>query len=109
MTHRKIINNYFADVNNLADLLFKLVNSYKLLVGGADELNKIALSNKSDVKKALKRADKLGEIIDDLIKALDKTGRGCSEYCNLKSEVINEKLSYDYILKEIHEELKLNE
>lgn len=109
MTNRRVINNYFIDVNNLADLLLKLVNSYRLLVGGADELNKIALSSKSDVRKAIKRADELGDIIDDIVKTLDHIQDNYSEYCKLKSDIIKEKLQYDYILTEIDEELKLSE
>ena len=56
-----MIQNYYTDINNLADILTKLVSSYRLIIGGADELNKIALSKKSDVKDALKRADSLGD------------------------------------------------
>ncbi|WP_035292070.1 hypothetical protein [Clostridium sp. KNHs214] len=109
MSNRRIINNYFIDVNNLADLLVKLVNSYRLLVGGADELNKIALASKTDVRRAIKRADKLGDIIDELVKTLEETGENYSEYCKLKSDIIKDKLQYDYILTEIDEELKLSE
>ncbi|MEK6266008.1 MAG: hypothetical protein N2B06_14755, partial [Clostridium sp.] len=71
MSHRRVVQNHYNDINNLADMLSKLVNSYRLLIGGADELNKIALSKKSDVKDALKRADNLGDIIDEVIKVLD--------------------------------------
>ncbi|WP_102398870.1 hypothetical protein [Haloimpatiens massiliensis] len=109
MSNRRVINNYFIDVNNLADLLAKLVNSYRLLVGGADELNKIALASKSDVRRAIKRADKLGDIIDEIVKTLEETEENYSEYCRLKSDIIKDKLQYDYILTEIDEELKLSE
>ena len=57
MPHRKIIEEYCVDINNLADLLAKLVNSYRLLIGGAGELNTIALAHKKDVKDALKRVN----------------------------------------------------
>ena len=46
MGHRRVIETYYKDVNNLVFLLEKLVGSYRLLVGGADELNKIALAKK---------------------------------------------------------------
>lgn len=109
MGHRKVIENYYKDINNLADLLGKLVNSYRLLIGGADELNKIALSRKSDVRDALKRAENLGEIIDDLIKVLDHTSDNYKSYCHLKSEVIKEKMDIDIILNEIQEDLSFKE
>ncbi|MCY6958938.1 hypothetical protein [Clostridium brassicae] len=109
MGHRKVIESYYSDVNNLADLLGKLVNSYRLLVGGADELNKIALSKKGDVKDALKRADKLGDIIDKVIKDLDEASFYYGEYCNIKSSIIKEKIHVDSILKEINEELRFKE
>ncbi|WMJ80604.1 hypothetical protein RBU49_17655 [Clostridium sp. MB40-C1] len=109
MGHRKVIQSYYNDVNNLADLLGKLVNSYRLLVGGADELNKIALSRKSDVKDALKRADKLGDIIDKVIKDLDEASFYYGEYCSIKSNIMKEKIHVDNILTEIDEELKFKE
>lgn len=109
MGHRKVIETYYKDVNNLTDLLGKLVNSYRLLIGGADELNKIALSRKSDVRDALKRAENLGEIIDDIIKVLDDTSFNYAAYCQLKSDVIKEKMNIDHILTEIQEDLSFKE
>ncbi|WP_373897694.1 hypothetical protein ACER0A_011430 [Haloimpatiens sp. FM7315] len=109
MTHRKVVNNYYNDINNLADLLLKLVNSYRLLVGGADELNKIALASKKDVKKAINRAENLGDIIDDIVGTLDEIGFNYTDYCKLKAQVVKDKLHMQYILTEIDEELKLKE
>lgn len=109
MSHRKLIENYYVDINNLADLLGKLVNSYRLLIGGADELNKIALSKRSDVKEALKRADELGEVIDGIIEALNKASYGYLDYCAIKSEAIKGKMDLKHIHTEIDEELKLEE
>lgn len=107
MAHRRIIETYYRDVNNLADLLGKLVNSYRLLIGGANELNGIALASKSDIKDALKRADELGDIIDKIIKALDYSTDSCTCYCNLKTDIINSKMHIDYIETEIQEDIKL--
>lgn len=104
-----MIETYYVDINNLADLLSKLVNSYRLLIGGADELNKIALSNRSEVKEALKRADELGEVIDDVIKAIDKSSYGYLDYCVIKSEAIKGKMDLKHIHTELDEELKLEE
>ncbi|MCY6356826.1 hypothetical protein [Clostridium sp. ZS2-4] len=109
MGHRKVIETYYTDVNNLTDLLGKLVSSYRLLIGAADELNKIALSRKSDVRDALKRAEKLGETIDDLIKILDDASFNYGAYCQFKSDFIKEKMNVDHIVTEIQEELSFRE
>ncbi|MCM8711099.1 hypothetical protein M2651_08670 [Clostridium sp. SYSU_GA19001] len=106
MSHRKLIETYYIDINNLADLLFKLVNSYRTLIGGADELNKIALSKRKDVKKALKRADELGEVIDAIIEALEKVSYSYLDYCSIKSEIIKGKMDSQHIHCEIDDELK---
>jgi len=109
LAHRRVIQNYYNDINNLADILTKLVSSYRLLIGGADELNKIALSKKSEVKDALKRADSLGDIIDETIKVLDNASYSYMSYCTMKTEVMKCKLQVEYIETEIEEELKLRD
>jgi hypothetical protein len=109
LAHRRVIQNYYDDISNLADILTKLVSSYRLLIGGADELNKIALSKKSDVKDALKRADNLGDIIDETIKVLDNASYSYMSYCTMKTEVMKCKLQIEYIETEIDEELKLKD
>ena len=109
MAHRRVIQNYYNDINNLADILTKLVSSYRLLIGGADDLNKIALSKKSEVKDALKRADNLGDIIDETIKVLDNASYSYMSYCTMKTEVMKCKLQIGYIETEIEEELKLKD
>lgn len=106
---RKLIENYYTDLNNLTDLLGKLINSYRLLVGGADELNKIALAKKKEVKEALKRADDLGNIIDEVIEVLEKSSYGYLDYCQTKSELIKDKIASQHIQTEIDEELKFDE
>lgn len=109
MAHRRVIQNYYNDINNLAEILTKLVASYRALIGGAEELNKIALSKKSEVKDALKRADDLGDIIDEAIKVLDDASFSYMSYCKMKTEVMKCKLQIDYIETEIDEDLKLRD
>ena len=109
MAHRRVIQNYYNDINNLADILTKLVSSYRLLIGGADELNKIALSKKSEVKDALKRADEVGDIIDGVIKVLDGSSFNYMSYCEMKTEVMKGKLQIGYIETEIEEDLRLKD
>jgi hypothetical protein len=105
VSHRKIIQDYYCDINNLADLLSKLTNSYRLLIGGASELNTIALAHKKDVKSAIDRVNKIGNTIDDIIKVLDKSTGCYMNYCELRSELIQGKVKMEYIENEIDEEL----
>lgn len=107
--HRKIIETYYLDINNLSELLAKLVNSYRLLIGGAAELNTVALAKKSEIKDALDRVDELGDIIDEVIEVLDTISDNYIEYCQLKSEAIKAKVQTQYIETEIDDELKLKE
>jgi hypothetical protein len=109
LSGRKLIETYYVDINNLADLLGKLVNSHRLIVGGADELNKIALSRRKDIKEALKRADELGEIIDNVIEALEGATRNYLDYCSIKSEIVKGKMGSHHIQTEIDDELKFCE
>lgn len=108
MPHRKLVEEYYSDINNLADLLSKLVNSYRLLIGGAGELNTIALSHKKNVKDALERVNELGDVIDDVIDVLDKSKYIYLDYCKLRSQAIECKIQAQYIQTEIDEELELN-
>jgi len=109
LARRRVIQNYYDDINNLADLLTKLVSSYRLLIGGADELNKIALSKKGDVKDALKRADEVGDIIDETIKVLDDASFNYMSYCKMKTEVMKGKIQIEFIETEIDEDLRLKD
>lgn len=107
LSQRNVIENYYADINNLADLLTKLVNSYRLLIAGANELNNISLSHRRDIKDALNRASDLGKVIDDIVDALRDTDCGYISYCKIKNAMIKEHIKLDYIRDEIDNELKL--
>lgn len=109
MGNRKVIDVYYGDVNALVDNLSKLVNSYRLLIGGASEINQITLAKKSEVKAALKRADKLGDVIDDIIDAIDDSVGVYLTYMSTKSESIKCKVEPEYIETEIDQELKLQD
>lgn len=109
MSHRKIIEDYYCDINNLADLISKLTSSYRLLIGGAGELNTIALAHKKDVKSAINRVNKLGNTIDNMINVLNESSGCYMDYCELRSEIIKGKIKMEYIENEINEELFLND
>ena len=87
------------DIRILIDILIPLVNSYRLLVGAADEFNGITLAHKSDLEGAINRADDMGDIIDDidrklkyLIKQLLKRMDGNEDY-DIDREDIIEKMA----------------
>ena len=106
MTYRNLIDNQYTDISNLTSLLNSLVNSYRLLIGGAYELNNISEAKKGDVKEAVKRVDNLGEIIDEIIKTLDDCNTSYVKYCKIKKSYIDEKALKDNILTEIDNELE---
>lgn len=105
MAYREVIKGNYDELNNLADLLSKFVNSYRLLIGGAGELNNIALAKKSEVKDALERAEDLGAIIDDLVKVIEGSGNCYFKYTKIKNDFILSKTEKDIILTEIDNEL----
>jgi len=75
-------------VEQLTGLLASLTNSYRLMVGAADEFNRISLAKRSDVEDAIDRASDLGDIIDDILKKLDdKLGDYLDVVCKCDLEI----------------------
>ncbi|MGL5353921.1 MAG: hypothetical protein ACRDA5_11445 [Clostridium sp.] len=105
MAYKEIIKDNSDELNNLADLLGKFVNSYRLLIGGASELNTIALAKKDVVKDAIERAEDVGDIIDDLVRVIEGSGSCYFKYAKIKNEFILAKTQKDIILTEIDDEL----
>ena len=90
---------------NLQDSLTKLTNSYRTLIGGANDLNGIALAKKGEVKDALKRADEVGCIMDDVISAIRKSQCRYLDYCVMYSNQIKTIINPQFLLSEIEKEL----
>lgn len=63
------------DIKTLIDMLTPLASSYRLMVGAADEFNKISLAHRKDVEDAIDRADDLGHIIEDVEERLKRVLR----------------------------------
>lgn len=105
MKYEELVSNHFNSIDNLSSLLKSYVDSYRLLIAGASELYNINLAKKSDIKKALDRVDKLGELIDNLINTLDKCEDGYLKYCEIKNSYIKISSSKDKIYTEIDNEL----
>lgn len=109
MGNRKVVENYYCDVSNIVDMVTKLIGAYRLLIGGAAELNVIALAHKKEVRDAIKRANKMGDIIDRILKDFHDLGYGYMDYCKLKAELLKCQLEVSYIQTEIDNELKLKD
>lgn len=105
MASREIIEKYYADIWNITQVLASLVNSYRLLIGGAEELNTITLAHSDDVKDALHLVRELGEIIDEVIEVLEKSSDYYFKYCKMKSQILNAKIEQNIIQTEIDQEL----
>ena len=105
MTYRNIIDFHYRDISNLQDILTKLTSSYRTLIGGANDLNGIALAKKGEVKEALKRADEVGYIMDDVISAIRKSQCRYLDYCVMYSNQIKTIINPQFLLSEIEQEL----
>lgn len=104
-SYRELFDAYFIEVNNIAELLSKFVNSYRLLIGTAGEINGIALARKKEVRAAIDRANQLGEVIDVLLDAIQSIEVCYLNYIMLKADVIAVKTSKSVILTEVDNEL----
>ncbi|MDS0526875.1 hypothetical protein NNC19_14380 [Clostridium sp. SHJSY1] len=106
MGYDKVIHRHYEDLNNLNTLLRNYVDMYRLLVSSAAELNTVQLAKKSEIKDAVDRIHEIGELIDDLLKVIEKCEESYIKYCFLKNEVISENTEKESIKTEIHNELE---
>lgn len=105
MGYDRIITSYYGELTNLVILLEKYVGAYRVLIGAADELNGIAMAKKSDVKAALKRSDRMGDLIEDLLDVIESCECTYLNYVKIKSEILILRTKRDIILTEIDDEL----
>ena len=105
MKYQQLMKEYYVDINNLNQLLKTMVDSYRLLIAGAAELNNIYEAKSSYVKDAVHRANKLGDTIDNVIDLLEECGETYFKYCAVMGEYILKKSDNKVILTEVDEEL----
>ena len=91
----------------LVDMLKSLVDSYRLLVASAAELNNIYEARSSQVKIVIKRTEAVGELIDEIVEIIDECSGPYFEYCKLKGKFIHSHANTDEIFTEINNELSL--
>ena len=101
MSYRELMEYQHKQTVNLQEMLTRLVNSYRLLVGAANELNGIALSDRRQVKDALKRAQEVGALIDDVNDALKRSQCRYLDYCVMYSQEIKNYINPQNICEEI--------
>ena len=105
MKYQQLMKQYYGDINNLSQLLQSMVNSYRLLIAGAAELNNINEAKSSYVKVAVKRADSLGKIIDHIIDLIDECGEGYFKYIKIVGGHILKNTDNNVILTQVDNEL----
>lgn len=105
MKYQQLMKEYYGDLSNLNQLLQSMVNSYRLLIAGAAELNNINEARSSYVKVAVKRADNLGEIIDHVIELIDEYGASYFKYIALVGDHVLKNTDSSVILTEVDNEL----
>lgn len=70
------VNDNFCEcfnrkLNDMVNMLYTMTQTYRLLVGGAEEFGRIPLADKHEKVEAVERADEMGEVVDKVIKKLD--------------------------------------
>ena len=108
MGYNKLIHEYYINLSNLASLLKTLTDSYRLLIGGAFELNNIPEARTKYVKEAVNRADKLGDEIDHLIDLLEECGESYYKYVAVMNDYILKNGNTDLILTEVDSDLQFS-
>lgn len=105
MGYSNVINSHYDDINNLSSLLRNYIEIYRLLISSTAELNSTSATRKGELKNAIERIDSIGDIIDDLLKAIKKCEGSYIKYCTIKNDVITANTAKESILTEIHNEL----
>lgn len=109
MGDRQLVDNYNADLFNLLETLSKLTNNYRLMIGGASDLNQITLAHKRDVTKALKRVRVVGDMIDEVLEVLSKSELTYLKYCKIKSDLVSCMNELDFVKAELEDLVKRKE
>lgn len=101
----KLMENHFNEMDKLADLLKKLVDSYRLLVGGAAELNNINKRKGKDVDSALDNIDHVDRTIASLLEIIECYEKNYMKYSKIKNEIIGLNNEKSKVKKELENEI----
>ena len=105
MTYDELIKSHYDELNNLSLQLRTYVEMYRLLISSTAELNGTSVIKKNELKHAVERISRIGDIIDDLLKAIEKCEDAYCRYCLYKNEAILSKINKSEIMNEIHSDL----
>lgn len=105
MNYNEIVREYYNELSNVVVLLEKYVNSYRILIGSAADLNGLVLAKKREVKAALDRACRLGSLIDDLLDVLECCQCTYLNYVKIKSDILVIKTERNLILNDVDQEI----
>lgn len=105
MNYNEIVREYYNELSNVVVLLEKYVNSYRILIGAASDLNGLVLAKKREVKAALDRACRLGNLIDDLLDVLECCQCTYLNYVKIKSDILVIKTERNLILNDVDQEI----
>lgn len=85
---KKAMDVQYEELRRLSDLLKSYVDSYRLLVAGAAELNNIYGRKDKEVKSAINRVDAVGEKIDEIMDVINKHQHNYLKYSKIKNDVV---------------------
>lgn len=105
MSYHEVMNNHHEDLSNLSTLLRNYVEIYRLLISSTAELNATSVSRKGELKHAVERIDSIGDIIDDLLKAIKKCENSYAKFCTYKDDIISERMEKSKIYTEVDSDL----
>ena len=109
LPYKTMIQDQYKDISNLTSILSTMVNSYRLLIGSANDLSNLPEAKDSKIKDAVNRANTLGKIIDEVISAIDECSYSYIKYCKIKKDIVEEKTNKGIILNEINDELNFKQ
>lgn len=105
MNKQEIMKDQAEIIHLLNDMLKSQVDSYRLLIASAAELNNIYEARSSQVKVVIKRAEAVGKIIDELTELIEKCAMPYFEYCKIKGKYIHDHTNDSDIFTEVDDEL----
>ncbi len=105
MSLRKVMFEYYQDINGMLDIIAKLTISYQTLVNTANFLNQIGLSHRNDIKEALDRAREISCILENAICTYDSLQETYLNYLKTESSILRKRAIPEQIGIEIEENI----
>jgi|GEM_PF-6906750 len=107
MSLRKVMYEYYQDINSVLDVIAKLSISYQTLVNTANFLNQIGLSHRNDIKEALDRAREISCVLEDAICTYDSLQETYLNYLKVESSYLRKRAIAEQVALELEENITL--